>query len=387
MRGTVIKRGSKWAAVIDVGRDPSTGKRVRRWHSGYATKKEAERAVRDLLVRVEQGTYVEQRRGRLTVGDFLVDEWLPAKQATLKPSTLSAYRTYVDAYVVPSLGSVALSSLRAPQLNAFYAGLLDHGRRSGDGPLSPKMVRNIHGAIHKALDDAVRWGRLARNPADLADPPKTAAPEMSIWTADQIGAFVGHVREDRLAGAWVLLATTGMRRGELLGLRWIDVDFDRSCASVRQTRTVVDYKVLTGTPKTDRGARTISLDPATLAALRSHRARQHQERLLCGPAWADTGLVFTQPDGTEIHPQRFSAWFRQHVQAAGLPPIRLHDVRHSYASALLRSGQPIKVVSQRIGHASPTITMTIYHHVLPSDDAGAARLGAQLILGTDAADS
>ncbi len=386
MRGTVIKRGSKWAAVIDTGRDPSTGKRVRRWHSGYATKAAAERAVRDLLIRVENGTYVEQRRGRMTVAEFLRDEWLPAKRTTIKPSTFSTYGTYIDSYITPRIGSLALSSLRAPQLNDFYAALLAHGRTSNHAPLSPKMVRNIHGALHKALDDAVRWGRLSRNPADLADPPKAAPAEMNVWTAEQLRAFIAHVRGDRLAAAWVVLATTGMRRGELLGLRWGDVDLDRCTASIRQTRTVVDYKVLAGTPKTDRGVRTISLDPTTTAALRAHRSRQGQERLLCGPAWTDTGHLFTHPDGTEIHPQRFSAWFRQHARAAGLPSIRLHDVRHSYASALLRSGQPVKVVSQRIGHASPTITMTIYQHVLPSDDADAARLGARLILGADGAE-
>lgn len=130
----------------------------------------------------------------------------------------------------------------------------------------------------------------------------------------------------------------------------------------------------------------MALDPATVTALRSHRARQKKERLLYGAGWVDTGLVFTQPDGSAIHPQRLSAWFGQEARDAGLPAIRLHDVRHSYASALLRAGQPIKVVSQRLGHASPTITMTIYQHVLPSDDAEAALLGANLILGADGTD-
>jgi len=132
---------------------------------------------------------------------------------------------------------------------------------------------------------------------------------MNVWTAEQLGAFVQHVRDDRLAAASVVLATTGMRRGELLGLRWAGVDLDRRSLSVRHTRTVVDSKVVAGTPKTERGTRTVSLDPSTVAALRAHRSRQRKERLLCGPTWIDTGLIFTQPDGTEIHPQRLSAWF------------------------------------------------------------------------------
>jgi len=189
----------------------------------------------------------------MTVRDFLVDEWLPAKRSTIKPSMFSTYRTYVESYIVPKLGSLSLAGLRAPQLNDFYAGLLETGRCSNGKALSPKMVRNIHGAIHKALDDAVRWGRLSRNPADVCDPPKSAPPEMSTWTAEQLRAFVGHVRDNRLAAAWVLFATTGMRRGELLGLRWSDIDFYRSRVSIRQTQTVVDYEVIRRRQSEERG--------------------------------------------------------------------------------------------------------------------------------------
>ena len=185
---------------------------------------------------------------------------------------------------------------------------------------------------------------------------------------------------DRLVAAWHLLATTGMRRGELLGLRWVDVDLEGAFLSVRQTRVSVDYQVEVGTPKTERGTRTVALDPATVAVLHEHRSRQLEERLAWGPAWTDSGLVLTREDGTEIHPQRFSQYFRRLASSSGLPLIRLHDVRHSYATALIKAGQPIKVVSQRIGHASPTITMAIYQHVLPSDDVEAAAAGARLIL-------
>ena len=342
----------------------------------------AERAARDLLTRVESGTYVDTAHGRRSVAEFLVDEWLPAKRATVKATTLASYRLHVNAYIVPRLGALQLSSLRAPQLNAFYPDLLDDGRCSeSGGGLTPKTVRNIHGTLHKALDDAVRWGRIARNPAALADPPKGTSPEMRIWTAVQLRAFLGHVHKDRLVAAWHLLATTGMRRGELLGLRWADVDLEEGFLSVRQTRVSVDYEVEIATPKTERATRAVALDPGTVAVLREHRSRQLEERLAWGPAWTDTGLVFTREDGKEIHPQRFSQYFCRLAASSGLPPIRLHDVRHSYATALIKAGQPIKVVSQRIGHASPTITMAIYQHVLPSDDVEAAAAGARVILG------
>lgn len=205
---------------------------------------------------------------------------------------------------------------------------------------------------------------------------------MQVWTPEEMRRFLEHVRDDRLFAAWQVLSTTGMRRGELLGLRWADVDLERGSLAIRQVRTAVNYTVETGTPKTHKGSRTESLDPATLAALRAHRRHQNEERLVWGGAWTETGLVFVLPDGSAIHPQRLSQWFAQHVRRAGLPRIRLHDLRHSYATAVIRAGVPLKVVSQRIGHANPTITMTTYQHVLPGDDEQAALIGAQAILGT-----
>lgn len=232
------------------------------------------------------------------------------------------------------------------------------------------------------MADAVRWGRLARNPADQADPPRASTAEMSIWSPEQLGTFLDSVRSDRLFAAWLMAATTGMRRGEILGLRWSDLDLVAGTLSVRQIRTVARYKVLTLSPKTDKGTRTIALDPKTVAALRSYRVAQMEERLLVGPTYDNSAdLVFTREDGSAIHPERLSSWFRKLCRRSGLPIIRLHDVRHSYVTALLAAGVPLKVVSQRIGHASPMVTMTIYQHVLPGDDRAAATVGARAILG------
>lgn len=379
MKGTVIKRGASWSVVIDLGRD-ETGRRVRKWHSGYRTKKEAERARIELLSRVDQGTYVEP--SKVSIGAFLVQEWLPAKRATLKETTLASYEMHVTKHVVPRIGGLPLLSLGPGHLNAFYADLLAEGRRNGSGGLSPTTVRRVHATVHKALADAVRWGRLARNPADQADPPKESTAEMSIWTPEQLRAFLDSVRTDRLFGAWLMAATTGMRRGELLGLRWSDLDLEAGAVAVRQIRTVARYQVLTQTPKTEKGRRTIALDPQTVSALRSYRVAQKEERILLGPDYASRDdLVFTKPDGSAIHPERFSAWFAQRCRRSGLPVVRLHDVRHSYVTALLAEGVPLKVVSQRIGHASPMVTMTIYQHVLPGDDRAAAAVGARAILG------
>jgi integrase len=379
MNGSVIKRGTSWSVVLDLGRD-GTGKRLRKWHSGYRSRKEAEHARVELLSTLAKGTYVAP--SKVTLGSYLTDHWLPAKRSTVKTTTLASYQQHVDKHIVPRIGGIQLVNLGAAQLNALYAELLEAGKRDGSGGLSPTTVRRIHSTLHKALADGVRWGLIARNPADSADPPRAAKTEMAILEPAQLRGFIDAVREDRLFAAWVLAATTGMRRGEILGLRWVDLDSNAKLLHVRQIRTVVNYQAVTLTPKTDKGARTISLDPQTVAALRAHRVRQMEERLMCGATYEDeVDYVFRREDGSPIHPERLSSWFKQHCARAGLPPVRFHDIRHSYVTALLKQGVPLKVVSERVGHASPMVTLAIYQHVLPGDDRAAAELGAQVILG------
>jgi integrase len=242
-------------------------------------------------------------------------------------------------------------------------------------------VYYIHSILDRALRDAVRWGYVVRNVADVADPPRAKTPEMRVWSPVQLRAFLDHVRGDRLYAAWLLAATTGMRREEILGLRWSDLDLDAGRVAVRRPRILVDYQVLVSEPKTAKGRRSLALDPVTVAALRAHRARLAEEKLAVGGRYRDSELVFTRPDGTAVHPERFSDWFRRRVRAAGLPRIRLHDVRHSYAPAALAAGVPAKVVSERLGHANIAITMDTYSHVLPGLDEQAAGQVARLILG------
>jgi integrase len=247
-----------------------------------------------------------------------VGEWLPAmRPPRVRPSTWLSYQGNVERQIVPALGRLPLQRLTAAQLTAFYRGLLETGHRRGSGGLAPKTVRNVHGALHAALRDAVRWGYVARNVAAAADLPKGMAPEMQVWSPDQLRAFLDHVRYDRLYAAWLLLATTGMRRGEVAGLRWIDFDLDAGRVSPRRPRVVVNHEVLVSEAKTARGRRSIALDPATVAALRSHRRWQLEERLAVGPGWEDSGLVFTWPDSRPLHPERFSKWFEQHARPPG----------------------------------------------------------------------
>jgi integrase len=266
----------------------------------------------------------------------------------------------------------------------LYAQLLASGRRDGNGGLSVKTVRYIHGIIRKALGDALDSGYVVQNVAVRAKPPKlkaAKATEMKTWTAGELRRFYDHLKDDRLFALWRLAGQTGMRRGEVLGLRWESLDLDAARLSVVHTLVAVDYVVMPGDAKTQKGVRTVDLDPETVAALRRHRAQQAEERLAWGPAYEVTGLVFTNENGTLIHPERISQLFKKHVRSAGLPPIRFHDLRHTHATLAMKAGVPVKVISERLGHADVAFTMNTYAHAMPGMQAEAAVLVANLVDG------
>jgi integrase len=383
VRGHFKKRGDRWYFWVEVERGPD-GKRRQLSRGGFRTRKEAEQAYAEIRDQVRLGTHVTPTK--TTVASFLVQEWLPAVKASIRPSTHELYTTITNAYVVPRIGQLRLPDVTPAQLNALYAALLMDGRRhahaSQSAGLSPKMVRHVHTLLHKALSDAVRWGRLGRSPVDRAEPPKPRTPEMNVWDPSQLRAFLQQVESDRLGPAWMLMATTGIRRGEALGLRWSDVDLDGGRVSIVQTHVVVDNDVVVSEPKTAKGRRSIALDSATVSALRRLRRGQLEERLRFGELWSDTGLVVVGEDGIAIRPNTFSRTFARHARAAALPAIRLHDLRHSYATAALSAGVPAKVVSERLGHANISITLDTYSHVLPNMQEQAAEQVAQLILGS-----
>jgi integrase len=377
VRGSIIRRGTTYSVVLDLGRGPD-GKRIRRWHSGFRTKRDAERARIELLARVDQGTYVEP--SRLTVAVFLRDQWLPGLAGQVRPTTLHAYRTNIARYVLPCIGATLLQRLTPAHLNGLYAELLAAGGRGGR-PLSARTVQGVHMTVRKAIGDAARWGLVHRNVAALASPPRPRRAEMRTWTAAELRAFLEHVAGERLAALWMLAASTGMRRGELLGLRWVDVDLELARVAVRQTVVQAGRQVVVSEPKTSRGRRSIALDPRTVAALRAWRAAQVAERLAWGGAWTDSGLVFTREDGTPLHPEWLSDAFAWRVGRAGLPPIRLHDLRHTHASLGLAAGIPVKVMSERLGHTSSSFTADAYQHVTPALEEQAAATVARLVFG------
>ncbi len=370
MRGHVTKpKGrSRWYIVVDVGTDPETGKRRQKWHGSWATEREAEAALPDILGSLNDGSYVEP--DRVSVRDFLLDEWLPAVRTTLRPSTLKLYETLATAYVVPRIGNVKLQKLSPAQLNRLYAELLESGARDGK-PLGAETTRKVHRLMHRALRDAVRWGRVTRNVAASADPPRAPRPEIKAWSVDDVRAFLARSSEDRLAALWTLLLTTGLRRAEALGLSWSDVDLDAGRLTVRQSLAYVGTQAVLSETKTARSRRLVVLAPVAVAALRGHRATQAEERLAVGTGWCDTGLVFTNVDGSALKPATVSRRFDELLKVAGVPRITLHGTRHTWATLALLEGIPAKIVAEVLGHSSTQVTLDVYSHVTPGMQADA----------------
>ncbi len=366
-----------------------TGLNGERW----TTRAEASKALRAILAQADKGEVVDP--SKQLVKDYL-EEWLDGLR--LAPSTVASYRKNVRVHIVPRIGGVRLNALTTVKIDRMYRDLERGGRadyRHGEG-LSARTVRYVHTILSAALAAAVRAHRLAHNPAAAATPPsakQARAPEMHPWDAAQLAAFLGWSAEkSQLHPAWMLLAMTGMRRGEALALRWRDVDLDAGTVSVRRSAGVIrnagqGASIAEGGTKSGK-PRVIDLDASTAAVLRAHRKARGMVHLT---HMRDDALVFGDHEGRHMHPERFTRTFRAEVircrKALGedaLPVIRLHDLRHTHATLLLAKGQPVKVVSERLGHASATITLQVYAHVMPGNQRDAAELFASLVRGAEA---
>ena len=332
-------------------------------------------AERRFLVELEDDVAAPTEPVGPTVGEFLV-EWLVASEPTRRPTTSVSYERCVRDHVIPHLGQVRLRDLAPEHVRSWQAVLLRTPRRFRDGPLSTTTVRYCHRLLRRALQDALRWELVDRNVCDAVVAPRRADTEMSVWSPPDVRRFLAFVADDRLVAMWRLFLVTGMRRGEVAGLRWIDVD-SRGRPVVGAAHVVLVYSAAqVSEPKTKRSRRVIALDAGTVAALREHQTRQGAEREYAQDVWVESGYVFVREDGTPMDPDRISHLFRVTVDAAGLPKIRLHDLRHTAASLALAMGIHPKVVSERLGHSSVAITLDIYSHLTPGlQEDAAERLG------------
>ncbi len=376
-RGRVFKRHGGYGFRVDLGPDPATGRRRQVLRQGFRTKREAEAALDERIASIRAGVSIS--RSAATLGEFL-DEWLQGETSRLKETTWESYRIVVHR-VKARIGKVKVQALTPLDLERFYAVLGESGSHRG-GPLAPKTIRNTHTVLRKALSDAERLGLIVRNPAATARPPADDRKEQKTWSSEELREFLEAIASDRLYALYVLLATTGMRRGEALGLRWRDLDLDGAELHIVQTMAAINYQPVVTTPKTKRSRRLVYLDGGTVGVLRAHRTLQREDRLAAGPAWdAQHDLVFCNQLGGPLSPDWVSRDFRIKVRGTLLRDIRLHDLRHTYATLALKAGVHPKVVSERLGHATVAITLDLYSHVTPAIGRDAADVVAQRIFG------
>ena len=382
MQGSFVrKRGATWTAYFYVA--DGRGQRRQRSKGGFRAKAEAQTHLVKVLNTVQTGDFVE--RSKVTVAEYLERHWLPMVEASLRPSTFDSYTRMLKLHVYPTIGGISLQNLNVNHLDRLYAELIKNGRCDRPGGLSPKTVRYIHNTLHKALKDAERKGLVTRNVASAADPPKhrqAGSRQIVTWTPEEVVTFLGALEGHRLAAAYTLAVTTGMRRGEVLGVRWRDIDLEHQRLAVRQTVISVNYKVSLGEPKTAKGRRSIALDPLTVAALQAHKHRQEAEKAALGQGYQENGLVFPKLDGTPTNPDFFSQCFDRTVAKLAVPRIRLHDLRHTHATIGLAAGVPPKIMSERLGHATVEFTQDVYMHAIPGMQEDAAKLISAMIFGS-----
>lgn len=371
------KRGVHYAVIYE-GRNPVTGRERRRWHR-CEDRTDAERVARTLTAQHER----RHRSGSsITLGDYLLGQWLPAREVTVARSTHARDCKAVEHYLVPHLGDTPLRRLRADHIRSLYQRLLIAGSRRG-GPLAAKTIANLHQLLRSALRDAVDRGLLAVSPIAGVQPPDprshpSAARRARSWTAAELGAFIDATAQSQHSMLFRLTAATGMRRGEVLGLRWDDIHFDTGRIEITQALIAIGYQLEFTRLKTRTSRRNVALDAETLARLADWRRHQAADLAASGGI-NDHGLVFTRTDGKPLHPHTVSQAFERAQRHLDVSPIRFHDPRHTHASLLLRDRVPIKVVSERLGHANPAFTMTTYQHVIPGMQEDAAAAFGQLL--------
>ncbi len=349
--GSIHKRADgRWAASISIGR----GKRQ---HFLSKSRPEVERKL--TAAKKERDDGLPTITERQTVGQYMAS-WLKAARPSIRERTWVRYEQYVRLHVVPTMGKVQLTKLTPQHLQRLYAERLEAG-------LSPSTVHHLHATLHKALKQAVRWNLLPRNVADLVDPPRIPRFEMTTLLPEQARVLLDAAAGDRLEALYVLALTTGMREGELLALKWRDIDFDSNAVEIRGSLQRVPSGFIIAEPKTARSRRRVNLTNAGLVALRQHRARQGEERLRLGAAWQKSEMVFTDEAGKPIDATKFLRnSFAPLLKRAGLPPMRFHDLRHTAATLLLGRGIHPKIVSEMLGHSQIGITLDLYSHVTPT---------------------
>jgi len=366
------RRDGRWEGRLWV-RGPG-GSWTRRSYVG-ADKEDVARRLRAALVQRDGGS-LPAATGRTTLRDF-IDSWLPGIESTVRPRTFVSYTQLLRDHIVPELGTVSLKKLGPQHVTRLHARMKDKGR-------SAKTIANASAVLHLALETAVSWRLIPYNPASLVHPPRRARPEMKVLTAQQARHMVdaADVRNDPLATLWALALGTGARQGELLALRWGDLDTDHGRLHIQRSLIYVKGELnVTAEPKTRSSSRTIHLSDGLVARLLTHRKAEAEAALRAGRSYDLAGFIFSRADGMPLSNNIVSKAWRRAVVAAGLPPVRFHDARHSVATILLERGESARLVADLLGHSNVTTTLQTYAHSTPTQHQRAAAILGEILQG------
>jgi integrase len=366
MKGHIRERSpGRWAIIID---DPNSPTRKRRWHSFTGTKRQAQIECARLIAEIQRGSYIAP--DKTTFAEF-AERWLAHMAAQVSPKSHARYCELMRKNIVPLLGRVLLIKLRPATISDAYTKALANGRRDGTGGLSPRTVTHMHRVLKQSLGQAVKWELLNRNPADSVDPPKVERSLLQTYDLDQTAALIEAMRGTRLLVPTMLAVLCGLRRGEVVALRWKNVDLERGRLSVVESAEQVGTRVRYKPPKNGRG-RTLAMSARLVEELRAHWARQAQELLMVGVGLTNDSFVVAQIDGSPIQPDTLTQDWVRKIEKTRLPAYRFHDLRHAHATHMLANGIHPKVASERLGHSKVGITLDLYSHVLPGMEEDAA---------------
>jgi integrase len=371
MSGHIRKRGKKWEYKLELDRDPTTNRRRAKWYTGFATKKAAEADLTKVLHQRQTGTFVEP--SRVTVAEYL-RKWIEDYARTnVAGKTFERYKQIVENNLVPGLGGISLHKLQPLQIQSLYAEQLQHGRKKGEGGLSAQTVLHHHRVLRKALAQAVRWNLLVANPADRVEPPRVDQKEVQPIDAVAADWLITCAEGTRVYMAIMLAIYTGLRRGEILALRWQDVDLVGCTVTVcRALEYTKERGLVFKEPKSRRGRRCFDLSATLVAALIEHKAKQDDYRKKLGAGYHENDLVVCVEDGSIWKPPAFDSSYRQLLKRRKLTGPTFHALRHSNASFLREIGTDAKEISERLGHSRVSFTLDRYVHLFAGQQKGTA---------------
>lgn len=376
MAGRTVKKDQntkKWYFILKQGKKED-GKPRQFKKRGFKTKQEAHKAMLELEQSLTLGTYIQPNK--ILYKEYLLERFLEDKMTKVKKQTLNTYRWIVEKHIIPAIGDVELTKLNPMIIQGLY------NKLTKEKALSDENIQKVHTLINDSLKKAERWGLIARNPAALVDRPKAVKKEITVWNVEEVRQFLKYAKKSgRYYIAFLLASTTGMRQGEILGLRWKDVDFENGCVRITQTLSS-DGKDLLPYTKTKSGSRTIDLPEETVTALKKHwlfiRGEREKNR-----SYKNLDLVVCTEFGTPTHKSNIRRVFKSIIKKADIPKIRFHDMRHTHATLLLLQGVNPKIVSERLGHADVRITLDTYSHLLPGMQKDTALKFGEMLFGED----